>query len=98
MTPILKLVTAILLLICLADMPYGFYQMVRFVSMAAFAYLSYDYFKSKQEVKGVVFAFLTVLFQPFFKIALGRTLWNAVDVVVAIWLLYLLITSFKKAE
>lgn len=98
MKPIVKLVIAVLLLLCLADMPYGFYQIVRFTATVAFAYLSYDYFKAKQDVKGIVFALLAVLFQPFFKIALGRTLWNAIDIIVAIGLFYLIITSFKKKE
>ena len=93
---IIKLIIAVLLLVCLADMPYGFYQLVRFAATAAFVYLSYDYFKSKQDVKGVIFALLAVLFQPFFKIALGRTLWNAVDIIVAIGLFYLIVTSLNK--
>lgn len=97
-SPILKLVIAVLLLLCLADMPYGFYELVRFASAAAFAYLSYDYFKSKRDGMGVVFAALALLFQPFFKIALGRTLWNLVDILVAIALIYLIISTFKRKK
>ena len=96
MKTVLKLVVAIILLLCLADMPYGFYTVVRFVSAFTFAYLSYDYFKSKKEGLGFVFAALALLFQPFFKVALGRTIWNIVDVVVAVGLLYLLISTFKR--
>ena len=96
MRPILKLVIAILLLLCLADMPYGFYTLVRFASAFAFAYLSYDYFKSKKDGLGFVFAALALLFQPFFKFVLGRTIWNIVDVIVAVGLLYLLISTFKR--
>lgn len=96
MRPILKLVLAILLLLCLADMPYGFYTLVRFASAFAFAYLSYNYFKSKKDGLGFVFAALTLLFQPFFKFALGRTIWNIVDVIVAIGLVYLIISTFRK--
>ena len=96
MKPIIKLIIAVLLLLCLADMPYGFYTLVRFVSAFAFAYLSYDYFKSKKDGLGFVFAALALLFQPFFKFALGRTIWNIVDVIVAVGLLYLLISTFKK--
>ena len=81
---------------CLADMPYGFYTLVRFVSAFTFAYLSYDYFKSKKEGLGFVFAALALLFQPFFKVALGRTIWNIVDVIVSVGLLYLLISTFKR--
>ena len=96
MKPILKLIIAILLLLCLADMPYGFYTLVRFVSAFAFAYLSYDYFKSKKDGLGFLFAALAVLFQPFFKIALGRTIWNVVDVIVAIGLVYLIVSDFRQ--
>jgi len=96
MKPILKLIVAIILLLCLADMPYGFYTLVRFVSAFTFAFLSYDYFKSKKDGLGFVFAALALLFQPFFKVALGRTIWNIVDVVVTVGLLYLLISTFKR--
>lgn len=96
MKPIVKLIIAVLLLLCLIDMPYGFYTLVRFAATAAFAYLAYDSFKSKEDGKGFIFAALTLLFQPFFKVTLGRTIWNIVDVVVAIGLFYLIITSFRK--
>lgn len=77
-------------------MPYGFYTLVRFASSFTFAYLSYDYFKSKKDGLGFVFAALALLFQPFFKFALGRTIWNIVDVIVAIGLVYLIISTFRK--
>lgn len=95
---IAKLAMAALLLLCLADMPYGFYQFVRFIAMAAFAYFSYDYFKQNQEGLGFAFAALAILFQPFFKIALGRTIWNIVDVAVAIALICLAIVGYGKKE
>lgn len=98
MNPLLKLILAVLLLLCLADMPYGFYELVRFAAAGAFAYISYDYFKSKQEGLGFVFAALALLFQPFFKVALGRTIWNLVDVLVAIGLIWLIIKAFGKKK
>ena len=98
MKPFVKLIVAVLLLLCLADMPYGFYQLVRFVAAVAFAYLSYDYFKSKKDVMGFVFAALALLFQPLFKVSLGRTLWNLVDILVALGLLYLIIRTFKNKK
>lgn len=39
---------------------------------------------------------LALLFQPFFKIALGRQIWNIVDVLVGIGLLGSLILSSRK--
>lgn len=98
LSPIIKLIIAVLLLLCLFDMPYGFFQLVRFASAVAFAYLSYDYFKSKQDGLGFTFAALALLFQPFFKVALGRVIWNIVDVIVAVALFYLIIIAFKKKK
>ena len=86
---ILLLVMAVLLLSCLADMPYGYYQFVRFFTTAVFAYFSFCFFKENKEGMGFLFAALAVLFQPFIKVALGRTMWNIVDVVVAIGLIVL---------
>ena len=98
MKPILKLAIAVLLLLCLADMPYGFYQLVRIAATAAFAYLAYDSFKSDEDGKGFFYAALALLFQPFFKFALGRTMWNVVDVIVAIALFYFIVKGLKSKD
>ena len=96
MKPIVKLIVAILLVLCLANMPYGFYTLVRFVAACAFTYFAYDYFKANKDGLGFTFAALAVLFQPFFKLSLGRAIWNIVDVIVAIGLIYLVVIAFKK--
>ena len=43
--------------------------------------------KRKKTEWAVVFGALAMLFQPLLKISLGRTLWNVVDVAVAVLLL-----------
>lgn len=78
----LKIILAILLFLCLLDMPYGYYQFVRFVSFAVFGYFAYIANQKDNKTEAFVFVALALLFQPFVKIALGRTLWNLVDVVV----------------
>lgn len=93
---VIETTLVVLLLLCLADMPYGFYQLVRFTSACAFAYLSFDYFKANNEKLGFMFAALALLFQPFLKIALGRTLWNVVDVAVAILLIFIVFHAGRK--
>lgn len=81
MKRILKIVMAILLVICLFDMPYGYYNLIRFIAMIVFSYFSYSYFKDSRPALGFSFAALALLFQPFVKIALGKDIWNVVDVV-----------------
>jgi hypothetical protein len=80
---IIQLILAILLLGCLADMPYGYYQFVRFAAMVGFGVLAMFANDSGDKFHLILFASLALLFQPFFKVALGRELWNVVDLVVA---------------
>ena len=91
----IKIILAVALLICLFQMPYGYYQFVRFISMIGFGYLAYNSNHSKKETEVIIFAGLAILFQPFFKIALGRNMWNIVDLVVAIGLIISVIKSKK---
>lgn len=94
----INLILAAFLLLCLAPMPYGYYQLVRFVAMVVFSVMAFQYYEKKQEGLMVVFGALALLFQPFVKIALGRTLWNVVDVVVAILLIALWLIDKGKGR
>jgi hypothetical protein len=92
MNSIIKIVLAVFLVICLADMPYGYYQFVRFLALMGFSYLAYSASTQNKSDEALIFVALAILFQPLLKISLGRTLWNIVDVVVAIGLI---ISSLK---
>ena len=89
----IKLILAILFFLCLLDMPYGYYQMVRFLALVGFGYLAFRANEEGKQTEMFIFIGLAVLFQPIFKIALGRTIWNIVDVVVGIGLLVSLFTN-----
>ena len=91
----IKIVLAILFFLCLADMPYGFYQFVRFAGLIGFAILAYQANQQVRQTEMIIYGGLALLFQPFFKIALGRQMWNIVDVVVGIGLL---ISIFMKPK
>jgi hypothetical protein len=91
---IIKLILTVLFLLCLADWEYGYYQFVRFLGMIGFLLLAgYD-----KENKAMLTLWISsaILINPFFKIALGRTLWNFVDVVWAIILVASMIYEKKK--
>jgi hypothetical protein len=92
---IVKLIVAVLLFVCLADLPYGYYQFVRFVALVSFAFLSYKNYERNEKALAFIFAALAVLFQPLFKIYLGREIWNAIDVIVGIGLI---VTIFLKPK
>lgn len=83
----IKIILALMLFACLLDMPYGYYQLVRFTAMGVFGYLAFISFERQERAAGYVYVLLALLFQPFFKVALGRELWNVVDMVVGVGLL-----------
>jgi hypothetical protein len=95
MDKIIKVVLAVLFFLCLLDMPYGYYQFVRFVGLIGFAILAYHAQEHNRQTEMIIYGSLALLFQPFFKIALGRELWNIVDVVVGIGLI---ISIFMKPK
>ena len=82
--------------LCLAEMPYGYYQFVRFVGLVGFAVLAYQAHELGNQTEMIIYAGLALLFQPFIKIALGREMWNIVDVVVGIGLLISLFIHPKR--
>ena len=84
MKNILKIITSILLLLCLLNMPYGYFHLVRLVSFASFLILAHISYKEMQNNLMYLFVFFAIIFQPFFKNAIGWQIWNIVDVVVAI--------------
>lgn len=87
-----------MLLLCLAPMPYGYYSFIRVSALVVFGVLAYKYYNEKKEMLAWTFGFLAVLFQPFAKVALGRVVWNIVDVIVAIGLLILFFYERKSQQ
>ncbi|TRW98017.1 hypothetical protein FNW10_15785 [Flavobacterium gawalongense] len=79
-------------------MPYGYYQFVRFASMLAFAYLSFSANEQHNKNEAIIYILLAILFQPFIKIALGRTLWNIIDIVVGTGLLVTVFGDKMKSD
>jgi hypothetical protein len=95
---VIKIALAILLFLCLLDMPYGFYQFVRFVALIGFGILAYKANEDNKPTEMIIYGGIALLFQPFFKIALGREMWNIVDVVVGIGLIGSLFMNRTKSQ
>jgi FtsH-binding integral membrane protein len=91
MEKITKIGLALLFLGCLADMPYGYFQFVRFVGMIGFGVLAFQEKEKGNDGFFIFWLLSAVLINPIFKISLGRGLWNTVDV---IWAVVLIATIF----
>ena len=97
MERVTKIILSILFFLCLANMPYGYYQFVRFAGLIGFAILAYQANQQGRQTEMIIYGGLALLFQPFFKIALGRQMWNIVDVVVGIGLVISIFMKPKKS-
>ncbi|MBL7824482.1 MAG: hypothetical protein JNK69_13825 [Saprospiraceae bacterium] len=94
----IKLGLAILFFICLLDMPYGYFQFVRIAALLVFSLLAYHASNNENKSEMILYIALAILFQPIIKIALGRTIWNIVDVIVGAWLVYQFMNEKRKKE
>ena len=91
MEKVLKIGLALLFLGCLANMPYGYFQFVRFLGMIGFVVLAFQEKEKGNEGFFYLWLLSAVLINPIFKISLGRGLWNVIDV---FWTALLLISAF----
>jgi len=94
----IKLILAISLLICLFDMPYGYYQFVRLAAFIGLGFLAFKSYKLDDNKMLILYVGLAILFQPFYKIALGKEIWIIVDLIVGIGLLAGLIIGIIKTK
>jgi len=98
MEKLIKVILSLLLLFCLLDLSYGYYQFVRFIALIAFLFLAHEAKENDKQTEMIIFLFLAILFQPLLKISLGRELWNIVDVIVGLGLLLSLFVKKSTNE
>jgi len=82
----IKIVLTVIFIGCLFDWSYGYYQLVRFLGMVGFGILAYDNYE-KNKSWFIIWLSSAILINPIFKIALGRELWNIIDIIWAILLI-----------
>ena len=87
----LKTLLIVMTLICLLDMPYGYYQLYRVIAMGIFFYLAYVEQNKKEWM--FIWLFSGLLVQPFLKVALGRNIWNIIDI---IWAVILFVSIIRR--
>lgn len=85
---IVKGIIAVLLILCLIDADYGFYQAMRTLISFGLAFMTYRYYQVGDKTNAIIYLCLLIVFQPLLKIGLGRGIWVVLDIAVAGFLLY----------
>ena len=95
---LIKIALIILLIICMFQMPYGFYQLFKYIALVGFAILAYYEYERKNIPLVILFLALALLFQPIVKVPMGRQSWIMVDVLVSAGLLISLAVQQRKKK
>lgn len=90
---LLKTIAIILLIIGLPEMPYQYYELMRFVLTAIFIWFVIIEKDSEKQGWKYTFGALAILFNPFFKLKIEESGWKIIDIITAILLLINIIES-----
>ena len=86
----IKISLAVLCLLCLLNMPYGYYELFRVFAMCSFVFLAYK--ERRKDIWLLLWIVSAILVQPFYKFIIVKEIWNIIDILWA----FLLIWSLKK--
>ncbi len=95
---ILRVLMIVLLLGCLARMPYGYYQVVRLGMTVMCFVLAYYEYEQRRTFLVITCIALAILFNPLIKVYFTRHLWNAIDVTVAAFVAVWVGVDFIKGK
>jgi hypothetical protein len=79
---------AVMSLLALADLPYGYYQLLRIVVTGAAAWIAYSCYGRSNLVGVAAFAAIAIIFNPIAKIHMERELHAIFNVLTAIILIF----------
>lgn len=71
-------------LVALADLPYGYYQLLRIVVTVCATWIAYVFYRHKNPFGVAVFGAMAVLFNPIAKIHMERDIHAILNVVTAV--------------
>ncbi len=93
MYKVIKISLAIASVICLFEMPYGYFELYRYFALGVFIFLAV---KSQNDLGWLLtWVMSAILIQPFIKIPLGKEIWEVVDVS---WASLLVISALYRVD
>ncbi len=79
-----SLMSSLILLGALADWPYGYYQLLRFIVCGTGAFVAFTAYQEQKMCYAWMFGFISLLFNPLIPLHLSKELWQPIDVICAI--------------
>jgi hypothetical protein len=79
------IIPAVLLVVALLPLPYGYYTLLRLAVTACAGFLAYVSMGAGQKGSLVTFSAIAVLFNPVIPVHLDREIWFFIDIAVAVY-------------
>lgn len=95
---VVRIITAIILLLALTKQPYGFYKLLRWVVFGVSSYSIFIAYNEKYFGWLWIFLFIAILFNPIFPVYFDRTTWAYIDVCTAIIFIISIFKMKNKKE
>jgi hypothetical protein len=92
------IIAAIMLFLALAPWPYGYYQLLRFVVCGISVYAAFLAYNWHKIWATWLFGFIAVLFNPLIPIHLSLEVWQPIDVICAVLLIFGVVVLKKPSE
>jgi hypothetical protein len=84
----LSLAVAAACVIALADLPYGYYQLLRIVVTGFAIWVAFYSYGKARPAWAVVFGLIAILYNPLFKISMSRDVHAVENVITALLVLF----------
>lgn len=91
-----RVITGVMLLLAIGDLPYSYYQLLRLVVCGASIFLIWYFIKSKIEWLGWAFIIPAILFNPLFPIYMDKSTWKLLDLLFGVLFLVSLSAYSKE--
>ncbi|MEN8291879.1 DUF6804 family protein [Acinetobacter radioresistens] len=91
-------VAALVVALGVLPLPYGYYQLLRFIAFFAFAIACFISFNNQQKIIPFFLGFAAIVFNPFLKIVFPKEFWAIIDLVAGIGLAVWTYNFYKARE
>ncbi len=81
---IIRIIATIMSLWALADNPYGYYQILRWVIAVAAGYSAYLAYEQGKNTWTLILVITAILFNPIVPIYLYREIWSVLNIITAV--------------
>ena len=92
------LIAASMLLGALASWPYGYYQLLRFITCGVAVYIAFTAYHWQKIWAVWLFGIIAFLFNPLIPIHLSREIWQPIDAICAILFLAIIFILKEPKE